>query len=159
MSDLSTHLSFVPVAGLGGRDLQLVTFRIGTWEFGADVADVKGIYHGLPMIPTPDAPDVIAGEILISGERIPVLNLPHLFGLNPAARSTEWWIIVLSMLGGPVGFIVERVTEVVRFEATALTLPTEDRVPNCGCITAVARHQQRDICLLDFATLVQEHLQ
>jgi len=158
MADLSTGLTQALVSS-GQRDVQLVTFRIGDYEFGADVSDVRGIYHGLPMIPTPDAPDVLAGDVQICGERISVFNLSSLYA-NPESRATDWWIIVLNLLGGPVGFKVEKVTEVVRLKVSALaTVPNDEAHPLRNYVSAVAQHQGRTIRLVDFTAMLKEHLQ
>ena len=159
MSDSNINATAAPVISSGRRELQLVTFRIGDHEYGADVADVKGIYHGLPMIPTPDAPDVIAGDVHISGERVPVINLPRLFGNKSAERSSDWWIIVLTLLGGPIGLIVERVTEVVHLEPNALREKSDVRHPANDYVIAHAHHQHRVIALMDFTRMIQDQLQ
>ena len=143
----------------GPRDLQLVTFRIGDYEFGADVSDVQGIYHGLPMIPTPDAPDVIAGDVQICGERISVLNLSRLYA-SSEGRASEWWIIVLNLLGGPVGLKVDKVTEVVKLSVSAMAaIPQPESHPLHNYVRAVAQHQGRTIRVVDFTAMLKEHLQ
>lgn len=158
MADITTSTAAAPAIGAGRRDLQLVTFRLGEWEFGADVTEVGGIYHGLPMIPTPDAPDAIAGDIQISGERISVLRLSHLFGQHEATRNGNWWIIVLNLLDGPIGLMVDKVTEVVRLEANLLRAPYDKHHPAKDYVTAVANRHGRAISLLDYSALARELL-
>ncbi len=158
MADITTGAAALSAIGAGRRDLQLVTFRLGHWEFGADVTDVRGIYHGLPMIPTPDAPDSVAGDIQISGERISVLRLSHLFGQDEATRNGNWWIIVLNLLDGPIGLMVDKVTEVVRLEPHALHAPDDEQHPAKAYVTAVARQHERTISLLNYSALAREML-
>ena len=41
--------------GASAQNLRLVSFSVGATDYGVDVADIHGIYHGLPLIPNPDA--------------------------------------------------------------------------------------------------------
>jgi len=159
MADVTTGPTHPVVARTGSRELLVVTFRMGEWDLGVEVTDVRGIYHGLPMIPTPDAPDVVAGDIQISGERIPVLNLARLFGTSQVMNNGNWWIIVLNLLDGPAGLIVDKVTEVVRLDAQTLHVLDDPNHPAREYVAAMARHHQRQIALLDYSILARELLQ
>jgi chemotaxis signal transduction protein len=156
MVDVSDGLTRTSSVYTGRHELQLVLFKVGEWELGVDVADVSGIYHGMPMIPTPDSPDTLAGEIQISGERVPTVSLARLFGIERPLKNGNWWMIVLHLAGGPLALIADEMKEVVKLDASALGLSTGNQHPAKQFAVAVARYQGRAIYLLNYRLLAQE---
>jgi chemotaxis signal transduction protein len=101
------------------RERRFVTFLLDRWELGIEVGDVCGIYHGLPIIPTPDESDPVAGDVSIYGQRIPVLKLRHLLNLSPLPSLAQW-LVVFREQGQTAALIVDRVYEVISVDVSAL---------------------------------------
>ena len=60
---------------------QLVTFRLGTEEFGIEIMKVQEIIRIPPITRVPQAPGHIEGVINLRGNVISVINLRRRFGL------------------------------------------------------------------------------
>jgi purine-binding chemotaxis protein CheW len=147
--------------GTPSADLQLVSFAVGGMDYGVDVADVYGIYHGLAIIPSPDAAPFLDGEVQLAGRRIPIVNLRRFAGmLGDVSNRAPQWIVMVSHPGGPVGLVVDKVSEVLKIPPQNLR-PLED---SCSCpvsdyIVAQAHHQGRSVYLPDFSRLLHDAVQ
>jgi purine-binding chemotaxis protein CheW len=147
--------------GQGSRELQFVSFGLGEQSYGVEVADVHGIYHGLPIIPNPDSPPFLEGEVQLSGKRVPVISLRRFAGLADLHdRPRTNWIVMLNNTTGPVGLMVDRVIEVVRLHASSLNPPDDTAIsPVSDYIVAVARHDGGTMFLPDFTRLLHDAVQ
>jgi purine-binding chemotaxis protein CheW len=147
--------------GAGSPDLQLVSFALGDKDFGVDVTDVFGIYHGLAVIPTPDAPAFMDGEVQLADRRIPVVNLRRFAGMSEShPESGRRWILMVSNPQGPVGLVVDKVSEVIRLTPQTLTPMDDDEVnPVANYVVAVANHHGRNLYLPDFSRLIYDAVQ
>lgn len=149
------------VIGRGSRELQFVSFALGDQAYGVAVADVHGIYHGLPIIPNPDNSPFLEGDVQLADKRIPVINLRRFAGMTDAKTCTApRWILLFETVGGPIGLVVDRVIEVLRLEASSIEQPTDNTMsPVRDYITAVANHNGRTMYLPDFTRLVHDAVQ
>ena len=153
----STHAAAAFGVGMGRGDLQLVTFYMDGHQFAVDVDDVFGIYHGLPLIPTPDLAACMDGEIQVSDQRIPVVNLRRFAGLPEAQAEGTNWVVAMTQPGGPVGLAVDRVAEVVRLEPRALAAAHgQVDAPVGEYIQATAGYHGRTLLLPDVSRLIQD---
>jgi purine-binding chemotaxis protein CheW len=145
-------------ASAPSRDLQFVSFSLGSWSYGVHVADVYGIYHGLPLIPTPDLAANLDGEVQLADRRIPVINLRRFSGMeDPSAGSTARWILMVNDTSGPVGLIVDCVTEVVNLTPENVRLsPDGDTGPVRDYVTAVADSHGQSIYVPDLSRLLHD---
>lgn len=125
------------------------------------VSDVHGIYHGLPLIPTPDLPPVLDGEVQLGDRRIPVLNLRRFAGMAAEqCESVIQWIVMVNNVHGPVGLAVDRVTEVVQLPEQGLERAEDTGSEPVGeYIVAVARHRGRSMYLPDWNRLLHDAIQ
>ena len=147
--------------GRGSRELQFVSFALGEQAYGVDVADVHGIYHGLPIIPNPDNQPYLDGDVQLADQRIPVINLRRFAGMTEAHNlTTPRWIVMVEAVGGPIGLVVDRVIEVLRVEASSIAPPADNTTsPVRDYIMAVANHNGRTMFLPDFTRLVHDAVQ
>ncbi len=138
-----------------------VSFVLGGTDYAVEVEDVYGIYHGLPIIPMPDSPPRIAGELQLVNRRIPVVNLRRSAGTGDAhAQRSPRWILIVDHRQGPVGLVVDRVSEVVSLTPAHLTISDKAAPGPAGdYVTAVARHGNRPVYLPDFSRLLQDAIQ
>jgi purine-binding chemotaxis protein CheW len=147
--------------GSAQSDLQFVSFLLGEHSFGIHVNDVCGVYRGLPVIPTPQTSRYLTGEVQLSNRRVPVVNLRRMAQMSdlPTDEDRQWMVMVRSE-NGPVGFIVDRVTEVVRLTETDLEIePTDAPQFGANFISAVAEHRGQKLFLPDLTRLTHDAIQ
>jgi len=102
---------------------QLVTFSLGSEEFGVDIMCVQEIIRIPPITRVPKAPDYVEGVINLRGNVIPVVSLRKRFGMGEAEDSDLSRIIVLQVQNKVFGIRVDAVTEVLRLDTEAIEPP------------------------------------
>jgi purine-binding chemotaxis protein CheW len=108
------------VARQDHETLQLVAFRIGAEMYGLDIACVQEIERVQPITKVPQALSFVEGVIHVRGAIIPVVDLARRFGLEPIVPDRQTRIIITSLRGQSVGFIVNAVTEVISIPAKSV---------------------------------------
>ncbi len=145
--------------GAGSMECRFVCFTFADRQYAIDVDDVFGIYHGSPVIPTPDLPDCMDGEISPEGQRIPILNLRRFLDLRDTYAQQPPWVLAVSDLGGPVGLIVDRVNEVVRLQPSEIDAVTEPaEIPMGRYVTRCSHRNGRWLFMPDFHRILQDAL-
>jgi purine-binding chemotaxis protein CheW len=155
----STRLKSPGVVGSGRRELQFVAFSVGDYDYGINVSDVYGIYHYLPMIPLADAPDYMDGEVQVSNQRVPVVNLQRFAGMpRSGSGNSASWIVMVQNSQGPVGLAVDHVNEVVRLTPQNFygVPPRLDQHPAAAYIEAVVQHRGRNLLLPNIQRLIHD---
>lgn len=142
--------------GAGGQQLQLVTFEIGAEEFGVDILAVHEINRMMALTRVPQSPPEVEGVINLRGKIIPVMDLRKRFGLGQAAVSEHSRIVVVEVHHHVVGFIVDRVHEVLRIDSSIV-----EPAPAMACsidsdfIAGVGKLEGRLLILLDLNKLFE----
>src|SRR5471030_2545971 len=99
---------------LSGQTLQVVTFALGSEEYGVDIAQVQEINRMVTITHVPRAPKFMEGVINLRGQLIPIIDLRTRFGM-PRAEHTKHTRIVVTEIGAKkVGMVVDSVSEVLR---------------------------------------------
>lgn len=141
---------------VGSDQLQLVTFEVAGEEFAVDILSVHEINRMMELTRVPQSPPEVEGVINLRGRIIPVLDLRKRFGMPGGNRDEHNRIIVVEVLGRVLGFIVDRVHEVLRIDSSIV-----EPAPAMVCsidsdfISGVGKLQDRLIILLDLARLFQ----
>ena len=130
--------------------LQLVSFKIGSEEFGVDILKVQEINRMLQITKVPNTPDFIEGVINLRGRVIPVIDLRVKLNMAKKEHDKQTRIIVVELEDKTVGFLVDEVSEVLRIPKSITEAPPE-LVANVNSeyITAVGKLEDRLIILLD----------
>jgi len=130
--------------------LQLVSFKIGSEEFGVDILKVQEINRMLQITKVPNTPDFIEGVINLRGRVIPVIDLRVKLNMTKKEHDKQTRIIVVELEDKTVGFLVDEVCEVLRIPKSITEAPPE-LVANVNSeyITAVGKLEDRLIILLD----------
>jgi purine-binding chemotaxis protein CheW len=134
--------------------LQLVTFGIGDEEYGVDILGVQEINRMMELARVPQAPPGVEGVINLRGRIIPVIDLRKRFGLAQAQTGDSSRIIVVEVLGRVLGFMVDRVHEVLRIDRSIV-----EPAPEMACsidsdfIAGVGKLDGRLLILLDLEKL------
>ena len=135
--------------------LQLVTFSIGSEEFGVDTLKVIEIIRTMEITKVPKAPAFVEGVINLRGLVIPIIDLRRRFGLAEKAGDSDTRIIVIEINGMSVGFVVDSVSEVLRIPAnTVEPAPPVVAGVDSDYISGVGKLEDRLLILLDLDKLL-----
>lgn len=108
--------------------MQLVGFMIGTEKFGVNILMVQEIIRSAPVTAVPNSPIFVEGVINLRGDIIPVIDLRKRLNLYKEGVSNDHkknWILILNINDHVVGFIVDRVTEVLKVPEESIEPPPE----------------------------------
>jgi len=134
--------------------LQMVGFMVAGELFGVDILMVQEIIKDISITAIPDAPEFIEGVINLRGNIIPIIDLRKRLKLNGKnqAKTEETWIIILNISGRVTGFIVDRVTRVIKLPSDAVKPPPEMVVGGLKSdyISGVCKMERRLLAILDF---------
>lgn len=106
-----------------GAELQLVTFELADEEFAIDILRVQEINRILEITAIPRSPEWISGVVNLRGKIIPVIDLRKRFGLPPAEQTRDSRVVVVEVADKTLGFLVDRVNEVLRIAASTVEPP------------------------------------
>lgn len=130
--------------------LQVVSFKIGDEEFGVNILQVQEINRLVQINRVPNAPGFIEGVMNLRGKIVPVVNLRKRFGLPQKEYDKNTRVVVVELNGKTVGFIVDSVSEVLRFSKNDVESPPDLIVTIDGeYITGIAKLSERLLILLD----------
>jgi purine-binding chemotaxis protein CheW len=143
-------------AGLASSgELQLVSFNIGTEEFGVDILKVQEINRMVEITRVPQAPHYVEGVINLRGKVIPIVDLRKRFGLELKEHDKNTRIVVVDIGGNIMGMIVDSVSEVLRLPASTIEPPPEIVTGvNAEYIKGVAKLEDRLLIFLDLSKVI-----
>jgi purine-binding chemotaxis protein CheW len=135
--------------------MQVVSFRLGSEEYGVDIAQVQEINRMVAVTHVPRAPQFMEGVINLRGQLIPIIDLRSRFGMVRAEHTKNTRIVVTEIGAKRVGMVVDSVSEVLR-------LPTDQVEPAPEMITGVdteyirgvGKIEDRLIILLDLGRII-----
>ncbi|MBN1916574.1 MAG: chemotaxis protein CheW [Verrucomicrobia bacterium] len=135
---------------------QLVTFTLGSEEYGVDINKVREINRLTEITHVPKAPPFVEGLINLRGTVVPIIDLRKRFDIEPAGDEKQQRIIVVDIGGRTIGVIVDSVSEVLNLSAEAI-----DEVPatissgvNQRFLTGVGKIGERLMLLLDLDSIL-----
>lgn len=136
------------------EQLQLVTFQVASEEFAVDILSVQEINRMMSLTRVPQSPPEVEGVINLRGKIIPVLDLRKRFDLPRTDRNEHNRIVVVEVHGRVIGFIVDRVHEVLRI-SSSIVEPAPQMVCSIDSdfIAGVGKLDDRLLILLDLSKL------
>ncbi len=146
--------------------LQLVTFLVGTEEYGLAINSITEVVRPLKITPLPKMPVFIEGVINLRGVIIPVVDLRNRFELKTIKDDPRKMRMVITRgavhgaagaAGDLLGLVVDRVNEVIH-------VPRKDIDPapgaatgrNADFITGMGKVGTRLIILIDIARILSQ---
>jgi purine-binding chemotaxis protein CheW len=144
-----------------GPGRKLLSFCLGTEEYGLDILAVREIIGLIDITPLPRTPDYLKGVINLRGKIIPVMELRARFEMQSVKYTDETCIIVVDVPSvGEVesrlmGVVVDTVREVLDIPTAAIEPP-----PEFGCgipldfITGIGKAKDRVVIVLDAAKVM-----
>jgi purine-binding chemotaxis protein CheW len=135
--------------------IQVVSFKLGSEEYGVDIAQVQEINRMVAVTHVPRAPQFMEGVINLRGQLIPIIDLRTRFGM-PRAEHTKSTRIVVTEIGAKrVGMVVDSVSEVLRLPTDQIEdAPEMITGVDTEYIRGVGKIEDRLIILLDLAKII-----
>ncbi len=135
--------------------IQVVSFEVGGERYGLDIRSVQEIDRLQPITRVPQALSFVEGVIHLRDAIIPVIDLAKRFGLPPTVSDRRTRIIIASLRGQSVGFIVTAVTEVLPIAAKAVgPAPPLTFEPSARFVGGMAKVGERLISILSLDRLL-----
>jgi len=144
-------------SALAGR---YMSFQLADEDYGLEILKVREIIGLLEITRIPRAPAFIRGVINLRGRVIPVVDLRVKFGMEATAATEQTVVIVLQVAFAgralTMGVLVDRVLEVLNFEASAIEPPPDLGQASAGSdfILGVGKTAHRVVFLLDIAKIL-----
>ncbi len=140
---------------LSGEVVQVVSFRLGSEEYGVDISQVQEIIRMVEITHVPRAPRFMEGVINLRGQLIPIIDLRTRFGMSRIDATKSTRIIVTEIGSKRVGIVVDSVSEV-------LNIPIEnvedapEMIAGVGTeyIQGVGKMDERLIIMLDLTMVI-----
>ena len=135
--------------------LQLVSFNIGSEEFGVDILKVQEINRMVEITRVPQAPHYVEGVINLRGKVIPIVDLRKRFNLEVKEYDKNTRIVVVDISGNIMGMVVDSVSEVLRLPSNTIEPPPEIVASiNSEYIKGVAKLEDRLLIFLDLSKVI-----
>jgi purine-binding chemotaxis protein CheW len=140
---------------LSGKTLQVVTFALGSEEYGVDIAQVQEINRMVTITKVPRAPQFMEGVINLRGRLIPVIDLRTRFGMSRSERTKDTRIVVTEIGTKRVGMVVDSVSEVLRIPVEQIEdAPDLIAGVDTEYIRGVGKMGERLIIMLDLGRVI-----
>ncbi len=149
---------------LGSGDVaeiaQMISFSIGSEQFGLNILMVKEIIMIPEITEIPNSPDFVEGVINLRGEIMPVLDLRKRLRLRgvqtEAKRGPGNRILVVEIEGNITGFIVDSVSKVLSVPMNKVFPPPDIIVGGVQSqyISGVVHLDDRILVILDFGKIL-----
>ncbi|NOX36911.1 MAG: chemotaxis protein CheW [Calditrichaeota bacterium] len=134
---------------------QMVSFILNEEEFGVDILKVQEIIKMVELTRVPNAPDFVEGVINLRGRIVPVIDLRKRFGLPSGEVDKNTRIVIASVNDLVVGFLVDKVREVLRVPKAVIEPPPDLTTSiHTDYITGVAKLDDRLLIILDLERIL-----
>jgi purine-binding chemotaxis protein CheW len=140
---------------LSGERIQVVSFHLGSEEYGVDISQVQEIIRMVEITHVPRAPRFMEGVINLRGQLIPIIDLRTRFGMPRTDHTKSTRIVVTEFGSKKVGIIVDSVSEVINIPLEQVE-DAPDMIAGVGTeyIQGVGKVNDRLIILLDLTMVI-----
>lgn len=104
---------------------RFLTFKLNSEKYGIEILSVKEIIGYQKAIPVHKTPEYVKGVLNLRGQIIPVIDMSIKFGMEEKEPSAYTAIIITTIHGTNIGFIVDEVNEVASVTEEQLSAPPE----------------------------------
>jgi purine-binding chemotaxis protein CheW len=139
------------------EEIQLVTFRLGTEEYGINIMQVQEIIRLPDIVWVPKTRSFVEGVINLREQVIPVVDLAKRLGVSSEGRTDDTRVVIANIQGNLVGLVVDSVSEVIRIRKEDIEpLPEIMTASNENCLKGIAKLDNRLIILLDLENALSD---
>jgi purine-binding chemotaxis protein CheW len=130
---------------------QYLSFSLAGEEYAVDILRVQEIRGICPITPLPQAPPRVRGVMNLRGSVVPVIDMRAALGLaEEKAYGPFVVIIVLSVRGRTMGFVVDSVSDVLSVDAASVErTPDVASAVDASLVSGIARVNERFVMLVD----------
>src|ERR1035437_6072123 len=137
---------------------RFITFSLGKEEYAIPLLSVKELLAVSEITPLPFTPSYFLGLMNLRGQVISIIDIRQKLGAKLQTASAENAIIICDLKTGQLGILVDSVNDVITPALNAVSEAPDLHGKNTDCMSAVFRHQEKLILLLDLEkTLSVEH--
>jgi purine-binding chemotaxis protein CheW len=135
--------------------IQVVSFKLGSEEYGVDIAQVQEINRMVTITHVPRAPHFMEGVINLRGQLIPIIDLRARFGMPRVEHTKNTRIVVTEIGSKRVGMVVDSVSEVLRLPVEQIEdAPEMISGIDTEYIRGVGKIEDRLIIMLDLSRVI-----
>ncbi len=139
------------------EEIQLVTFRLGTEEYGINIMQVQEIIRLPGIVWVPKTRSFVEGVINLREQVIPVVDLAKRLGVSSEGRTDDTRVVIANIQGSLVGLVVDSVSEVMRIRKEDIEpLPEIMTASNEKGLKGIAKLDDRLIILLDLENALSD---
>ena len=139
------------------EEIQLVTFRLGTEEYGINIMQVQEIIRLPGIVWVPKTRSFMEGVINLREQVIPVVDLAKRLGVSSEGRTDDTRVVIANIQGNLVGLVVDSVSEVMRIRKEDIEpLPEIMTASNEKGLKGIAKLDDRLIILLDLENALSD---
>ncbi len=145
---------------------QLVTFQVGTEEYGLDISSITEVVRPLKITPLPKMPAFIEGVINLRGVIIPVVDLRNRFELKTINNNPRKMRMIITRgavhgatgtSGDLLGLVVDNVDEVIHVPKKDIDpAPEAATGRNVDFINGMGKVGDRLIILIDITRILSQ---
>ena len=133
---------------------RFLTFYLEDEIYGVNIFEVKEIIAMMNTTAVPKTPSYIKGVMNLRGNIIPVVDMRLKFEMAEKEPEMYTAIVIINIEGKNIGFVVDKVEEVVSVEEGNISAPPEfGSSIETRFISKMARVDERVIMILDLVAL------
>jgi purine-binding chemotaxis protein CheW len=130
-------------------ETEMLAFLLSGEEYVVAVGQVNEVLKMWSLTPVPNAPEHILGVSSLRGTMLTIIDLGKRLGLGAAAMNEKSRVVVVTVDDDKVGFIVDRVTGVVKLSPDLVRAVPETVEHGVEFLRGIARKDDRLFILLD----------
>ena len=100
-----------------------LSFFVKDEQYGIDISHINEIIAMMKVTHVPRTPDFVEGVINLRGSIIPIVDIRGKFGIEKKEHDMNTAIIINEVAGVNIGFVVDRVEDVLTFDERDLNEP------------------------------------
>ncbi len=133
---------------------RFLTFYLQDEVYGVNIFDVREIIAMMRTTPVPKTPNFIKGVMNLRGNIIPVIDMRLKFNMPEIEAQMYTAIVIVKLDGKDIGFIVDKVEEVVNVDEANIAPPPEfGSSIDTQFISKMAKQKDKVIMILDLIAL------
>ncbi|MDQ1341079.1 MAG: purine-binding chemotaxis protein CheW [Campylobacterota bacterium] len=137
-----------------GHKNRFLTFYLEGELYGMDIASVQEIIAMMKTTPVPKTPKCVEGVMNLRGNIIPIVSLRTMFDMPKKPHEAYTAIIIVKHEGISIGYIVDRVEEVVNIADEQLSEPPRfDSSVKASFLQKMAQFEKGVIMILNLQSI------
>lgn len=103
--------------------MRVLSFVLGKEKYGVDITQAKEVFRSERFTKIPGTPPFAVGVTNLRGQIVSVIDIRYFLGLPVERPPQGMWVIVTDVREGLVGLWVDRISEAVKVQRSAIQPP------------------------------------